>query len=272
MRKLRPKTVLIAVVWLGFLISAVVCVGILPLPDPLQINLTNALNSPSIDHLAGTDELGRDVLSRILHAAQSTLLVTSGATLLNMLLSIALGMIAAYRGGVVDRILGLTIDLFWSIPFTVFVVLIMSIVGVHIWSLIITIGAINWVTSARVVRAETRQLRHQDFVRAAEAFGFSPFQIIVSHLLPNLKRTLFALSAYTAIEVLTLETGLAFIGLSLPAPTPTWGGLLAEGLSYLSSAWWLVAASAGFITLTLASLQVLARSFEGRQRIPTQEF
>ncbi len=230
----RPKTIVVSLAWLGLLISVAMAVELLPLPNPVQINLQYTLSSPNVVHLAGTDELGRDVLSRILHAAQSTLLVTGGATLLNMFLASIIGMIAGYRGGFADRFLGLIIDLFWSIPFAVFVVLIMSIVGVHIWSLILTIGGINWVTSARVIRAETKQLRNEDFVRAAQSFGFSPLQIIFRHLLPNLKRTLFALSAYTAIEVLTLETGLAFIGLSLPSPSPTWGGLLAEGLSYLS--------------------------------------
>src|SRR3712207_1407495 len=189
-----------------------------------------------------------------------------------MFLALILGMFSAYRGGLIDRLLGLTIDVFWSIPFAVFVILIMSVVGVHTWSLIITIGGINWVTSCRVIRAETRQLRNEDFARAAQALGFSTSHIIFGQLLPNLKTTLYALSAYTAIEVLTLETGLAFIGQSLPVPSPTWGGLLAEGLSYLLSAWWLVAASAGFITLTLASLQVLARSFEDQRRSAIQEF
>ncbi len=272
MHKHRPKTTVTALTWLGLLVGAALCVKLLPLHDPFQVNLQYALNHPSSSHLVGTDELGRDVLSRILHGAQSTLLVTGGATLLNMLLGLILGMTAGYRGGLADRLLGLTIDLFWSIPFAVFVVLIMSIIGVHIWSLVLTIGGINWVTSARIIRAETKQLRNEDFVRAAQAFGFSPLQIIFWHILPSLKRTLFALSAYTAIEVLTLETGLAFIGLSLPAPSPTWGGLLADGLSYLSSAWWLVAASAGFITITLASLQVLARSFERKQNLLFQEF
>lgn len=266
MRKLSRKITMMAIAWLSLLLIAIVCLKFLPLHDPLEVNLSSILHKPNFNYLIGTDELGRDVLSRMLHAAQATFLVTGGATLLNMLLALTLGMVAAYRGGIADRLLGLTIDLFWSVPFTVFVVLIISMVGVHIWSLILTIGGINWVTSARVIRAETQQLRHQDFVRAAEAFGFTPLKIIFIQLLPNLKKTLLALTAYTAIEVLTLETGLAFIGLSLPAPEPTWGGLLAEGLSYLSSAWWLVTTTTIFISLTLASLQVLARSFEQDQR------
>ncbi|HZT32742.1 MAG TPA: ABC transporter permease [Bryobacteraceae bacterium] len=206
--------------------------------------------------------MGRDVVSRLVHAARSTLLVTAGATVLDILLAVAFGMLAAYRGGMADRALRFAIDLFWSVPFVVFVVLIVSIVGVSAVALIVTIGAINWVTAARVIRAETARLRRQDFIRAAEAFGFPSGAILRQHVLPNLRSTLLTLTAYAAIEVLTLETGLAFIGLSLPAPNPTWGGMLADGLNYFSSAWWLVAFPAGGITLTLLCLLLLARHFE----------
>lgn len=232
------------------------------LPDPLAVDLDWLQSPPDLTHLGGTDELGRDVFSRLLHAARATLLVTIGATLLDIVLALLFGVLAAYRGGWADRALGLLIDFFWSVPFVVFVVLIISLTGVSILSLILTIGGINWVTAARVVRAETGRLRHQPFIQAAEAFGFSPLQIIFLHLLPALGLTILTLSAYTAIEVLTLETGLAFIGLSLPAPMPTWGGMLADGLNYLDSAWWLAFLPAGTITLTLISLQSLGRAIE----------
>jgi len=232
------------------------------LPDPLMVDLEWLQSSPNLSHWGGTDELGRDVLARLLHAARPTLLVTAGATVLDIALALLLGILAAYRGGMADRALGLTIDFFWSVPFVVFVVLIISLTGVSIISLILTIGGINWVTAARIIRAETGRLRHQSFIQAAEAFGFSPAQIIALHLLPALRLTALTLAAYTAIEVLTLETGLAFIGLSLPAPTPTWGGMLASGLNYLDSAWWLACLPAGAVTLTLISLQSLGRTIE----------
>jgi peptide/nickel transport system permease protein len=234
----------------------------LPLADPLQINLGQILFHPTVANWAGTDELGRDVLSRVIFAARSTLVITLGATCLAILLGMVLGVAAGYWGGILDRILGFAIDLFWSVPFVIFVVLIVSIVGVSRLSLILTIGGINWVTSARVIRAESASLRGRDFIRTARAYGFGSWSIAFLHLMPNLSSTLFTLLGYGAVEVLTLETGLAFIGLSLPAPRPTWGGLLAEGLTYFSSAWWLVAFSAIAVTLTLASFQGLAQRFE----------
>lgn len=247
--------------WLGGLILAAFGLSWY-LPDPLAVNLEALQAPPGMAHFGGTDELGRDVLARVLHAARPTLLVTIGATVLGITLALLFGILAAYRGGFADRVLGLTIDFFWSIPFVVFVVLVISLVGVSTTTLILTIGGINWVTAARVLRAETIRLRHQPFIQAAEAFGFGSVQIIVLHLLPALRMTILTLSAYTAIEVLTLETGLAFIGLSLPAPTPTWGGLLAGGLNYLDSAWWLAVIPALAVTFTLVSLQALGRSIE----------
>lgn len=262
MRETASKNLPLA--WLALL-----CVGAVLAPhmlqDPLAIELSNVNSSFQLEHLLGTDELGRDVLSRLLHAARATLLVTAGATLLDMLIATVVGLVAGYRGGWLDRALVVVIDLFWTVPFVVFVVLVISITGVNTLSLIVAIAAINWVTAARVIRAEAVRLRDQPFVRAAQAFGFSPLRVIAQHIFPALGRTLASLTAYTALEVLTLETGLAFIGLSLPAPTPTWGGMLSEGLNYLDSAWWLVFVPAGAITLTLISLQTLARLFENSQ-------
>ena len=232
------------------------------LPDPLAVDLEELQAPPGATHWAGTDELGRDMLARVLNAARATLLVTTGATVLDIALAVLCGVLAAYRGGWADQCLGFTIDFVWSVPFIVFVVLIIALVGVSIPSLILTIGGINWVVAGRVLRTETTKVCRQPFIQVAEAFGFSSLQIIGYHLLPALRRTVLTLSAYTAIEVLTLETGLAFVGLSLPAPTPTWGGLLANGLNYLGSAWWLAAWPTLFILLTLVSLQAVAHHFE----------
>jgi peptide/nickel transport system permease protein len=248
-----------AVIWLAALGVAAFANALLPLPDPLEIDLAVALSPPTADHPLGTDELGRDLLSRTLVAAEATLIVTAAATALNLTLGTLLGIAAGFFGGWIDAAVLFVIDLFWSVPFVVFAVLIVSVTGASTASLIVTIGLINWVTAARVVRAETSRLRDLDFVRTARAFGFSTRAVLLREIGPNLAPTVLALAAFTAIEVLTLETGLAFLGLSLPAPSPTWGGLLAEGLDYLTSAWWIVTFTALLITMTLAALQILSR-------------
>ena len=251
-----------AIFWLATLVLVALSADILPLPKPLDLNLAKMLQGPGATNLAGTDELGRDVLSRAVFAARSTLIITTGATALALFLGVILGGSAGYLGGWPDRFVLLLTDLFWSIPFVIFVVLIVAVIGVSKTSLILTIGGINWVSPARVVRAETARLANADFIIAARSHGFSEGHVLACEILPNLWSTVFTLAAYSAIEVMTLETGLAFLGLSMPAPSPTWGGMLADGLSYFSSAWWIVLVTGGFITATLGSLQLLARRLE----------
>jgi peptide/nickel transport system permease protein len=251
-----------ALTWLGLIVLLAATVHWLPLRDPLALDLAFTTAPPSLEHLAGTDELGRDVFSRLLHAAGSTILIVAGATSLSLLLAVLLGTIAGFVGGWFDVAVRISVDLLWSVPFVVFVVLIVSVVGVSQFSLIVTIGVLNWVGPARVVRSEVARLRDADFVVAARAHGYSPILILLREVLPNLRRSLVTLAAYGAIEVLTLETGLAFVGLSLPAPTPTWGGMLADGLGYFSTAWWVVIGTSAAITTTLGALQIVARSIE----------
>ncbi len=264
MHKNRQLTSRVAALWLLLLVLLTSGVDALPLADPVTPDLVATLSAPTRTHLAGTDELGRDVISRVLHAGRSTLLVVVGATVVSLLIATVLGALAGYIGGVVDAFVGIGIDLLWSVPFVIFVVLLISITGVSTLSLIFTIGMLNWVGAARVIRGEIVRLRDSDFVFAAQAQGYSRLTILAREIIPNLRTTLLTLAAYSAIEVLTLETGLAFLGLSLPAPAPTWGGMLSDGLSYFSTAWWIVITTCFAITATLASLQLLARSAQQR--------
>jgi peptide/nickel transport system permease protein len=262
MLKLRQKLFVLAITWIATILIVAVFRQWLPLSDPLNVDLGAMLTPPGTRHWLGTDELGRDLLARLFAAARATFIITAGATALNLVLGALLGGISGFLGGWWDVLLSFLIDLFWSVPFLIFVVLIVSVTGVSVPTLILTIGLINWVTPARIVRAETLRLREMEFVRTARAFGYTQSSVFLREILPNLRTTLVALLAFSAIEVLTLETGLAFLGLSLPEPTPTWGGLLASGLSYLASAWWITVFTAVLIILTLASLQMLSRGLD----------
>jgi len=252
----------LAVVWLVLLVMLAISASVLPIPDPVDVHVEKILLQPGPHSLAGTDELGRDVLSRLIFAARVSLFITACATTLAVTLGALLGTLAGLLGGAVDRVVAFGVDFFWSVPFIVFVVLVVAVVGVTSITLVLTIGLINWVSSARVFRETAIVLKQEQFIRTARAYGFSDWQVAIHHLLPNLRRTMAAMVAYGAVEVMVLESGLAFLGLGLPAPRPTWGGMLAEGLAYFSSAWWLVVAPAMALTLTLASFQVLAHSFE----------
>jgi peptide/nickel transport system permease protein len=252
--------------WLLVLLAIAVARPWLHLADPLALDLGHRLVPPGRGHWFGSDELGRDVLARVIAAARVSLAITIGGTALCMLIGTVLGAVAGTRGGALDGAVRLTIDLLWSVPFIVLVVLVVSVLGPSTPVLATVIGCTNWVGAARVVRAEAAALRNRDFLRAAVARGYSPLAIDLYEVLPNLLPTVFALTAYVAAEVLVLETGLAFLGLGLPPPSPSWGGLLSDGLAYLSSAWWLVATPAAIMTLTLASFQVLARDAGDRHR------
>jgi len=257
---------LLAVAWLILLVTAALTAPFLPLTSPLSIDLDARFAAPDLQHLLGTDELGRDVLARSIHAAAASLSITAGATFLDIVFATGAGLIAAYRRGWIDRLLSLAIDFFWTVPLVVLVVLITSVLGVDTLTLIVTIAGINWISAARILRTEIYRLRQEPFVRAARAAGFPLRSILMQTILPNIRPLLVALSAYTAIEVLTIESGLAFLGLSLPAPSPTWGGMLADGSAYIRSAWWLVGASSLAIIITLASFLTVARRYESASR------
>lgn len=251
-----------AVAWLALIVSLGTMADFLRLPHPLALDFGAAALPPSGGHLAGTDELGRDVLARLLHATRATVLIVAGATALSLAIATILGMLAGLVGGWIDAAVKVAVDVLWSLPFVVFVVLIVSIAGVSVLSLVATIGALNWVGPVRIIRAEAVRLRDAEFIVAARAHGYTRTAVLLRELAPNMRRTLATLATYGAIEVLTLETGLAFVGLSLPSPAPTWGGMLADGLAYFSTAWWIVIATSLAITVTLGSLQITARFFE----------
>lgn len=245
----------LAVVWLCVFGAAALFAGA---ADPLHPNLDARLAPPSHAHLLGADELGRDVLARVAHGARHAIAVTGGASFLTVTLGALLGVAAAWRRGWLDRAVGLGISFFWAVPVAVAVTLVVTALGVSTGSLIVAIGGINWVSSARIFRAETARLKSGDSLRAARAFGFGPWHLFVTHLMPQLRPVLFTVLGLCAVETLALETGLTFLGLRLPPPIPTWGGMLADGIAYLASAWWIVAVPSLTIVLTLGSLRVLA--------------
>lgn len=252
----------VSILWLVVLIAAGPLLSLAGRFDPLSIDLMNTLSRPTVLHPAGTDELGRDVLVRTLTASQTSLTIAVSASVIAVSLGTTLGIIAAYLGGVFDLAVRLATDFLWSVPCLVLVLLVVSILGVSPLSLICTIAVINWVTSARIVRERVLVLRSDAFLRTARAYGFGRRNIVFRQILPNLKGLVLVLLAYGAVEVIFIESGLAFLGLGLPLPRPTWGGMIAEGLAYFSSASWLVLVPSATLVITLLSLQTIARSHE----------
>ncbi|MBX3670129.1 MAG: ABC transporter permease [Rhodocyclaceae bacterium] len=229
-------------------------------PDPLAIDLGNRLVAPGAAYLLGADELGRSFAARFWRAGQFTLLVTVASTALSLFIGLILGLIAGWYGGWVDRIVHGLIALFWSVPLAVFAVLALTVLGPGLGPLIFVIGCINWVGSARIVRTATMELRQAAFVRAARALGLPAWRVLLVHVLPNLARTVTVLTGFGAAEIIALESGLAYLGLSARPPSPTWGGMMADGIPYLGPAWWLSLIPAIGVILTIWALRTLALS------------
>jgi peptide/nickel transport system permease protein len=205
----------------------------------------------------GTDELGRDILSRSLHALRLTIgLALAGATL-GMLLGLTLGLIAGLVGGIVDDIIAGLIDIQIAVPFTLIALLAVALFGGDLIVLVLVLGIAGWETFGRVVRGEVIKLRDQPFIEAARAAGASPWRLAVKHLLPNLVSPLVVMFALSFATIVLLESTLSFLGLGVRPPTATLGSMVGHGRAYMPNAPWLVITPALLILLVTLVVQIL---------------
>lgn len=257
----RSPFVLAAGVWLA-------CVGLgallapwLPLRDPLVLDPTISLSSPTLTHWLGTDTLGRDVASRVVYASRTSAVVVLLAALVSLLIGGVLGMTAGLRGGLFDRVVQGLIDALWSVPMVVLGVLALAVLDRNEFTLALVLGAVNWVTVARTVRTAAVRVRREDYVTAAQALGFSMPTVLWRQILPVVSPTLTATVAYAAADAASAESGLAALGLGVAPPTPTWGALISESLANLATAPWLALSAAFPLILTVLCLHVIARAY-----------
>lgn len=216
-------------------------VGPLLLPDPRAMGDLNgpSLESPSLTHPLGTDSERRDVLSRLVNGGRVSLAVAVGAVALSLILGALVGIMAGYAGGAADAVLMRLVDAAIAIPRLFLLLLIVAIMDhVPLGVLILAIGATGWFGTSRLVRAEVLRLSTLDFVRGAEALGAGRWRIIRRHLLPNVAGPLAAATTLAVGDVILLEAGLSFLGLGVQLPTPSWGGMILDGKSYLMDAPW----------------------------------
>ncbi|MBX2836425.1 MAG: ABC transporter permease, partial [Gammaproteobacteria bacterium] len=213
-----------------------------PLDQDLMANLLPPFWQDSYDPLypLGTDSLGRDLLSRVLHGARIALTVAVLAALFAAVLGTILGLLAGYLGGWVNTLISRLVDIWMSFPAVLLSIVLVAALGTGLHSVIIAIGIIDWTRFCRVVRAETMVHREQDYVTAARALGVGDFSIIFKEILPNLIPALLTLFFLEMGIAVVVEAILSFVGLSLSSDTPTWGGLIDEGRQYIHDAWWVV--------------------------------
>jgi peptide/nickel transport system permease protein len=230
--------------WIGAGILGVVALAAIFAPliapyAPNQQNLADAFQSPSWGHLMGTDNLGRDIFSRVVYAARVDLQIGVITTYVPLLTGVVLGAIAGYFGGWVDTVIMRLVDVVIAFPFLVLVIVILAVVGPGLKGLYIAVLAVGWSMYARLTRAEMLVLREQQFVLAAESLGFSRWRIIFRHAVPNLLRPNIVFSMADFVLNILLAASLSFLGLGVRPPTAEWGAMVAEGQNFLLNAWWI---------------------------------
>ncbi|MEN6321494.1 MAG: oligopeptide ABC transporter permease [Syntrophaceae bacterium] len=207
--------------------------------DPNEINLTMVLSPPSASHLCGTDQLGRDVLSRMIWGARISLKVGFVATGIAILIGTILGAVAGFYGRWIDGIIMRFVDIMLCFPTFFLILAVIALLEPSIWNIMIIIGVTGWMGITRLVRADFSSLRERDFVLAARAIGASDARIIFIHILPNAMASVLVAATLGVAGAILTESALSFLGIGVQPPTPSWGNILTAGKDNIDIAWWL---------------------------------
>lgn len=207
--------------------------------DPNEINLTMVLSPPSAKHLCGTDQLGRDVLSRMIWGARISLKVGFVATGIAILIGTMLGAVAGFYGKWIDGIIMRFVDIMLCFPTFFLILAVIALLEPSIWNIMIIIGVTGWMGITRLVRADFSSLRERDFVLAARAIGASDARIIFIHILPNAMASVLVAATLGVAGAILTESALSFLGIGVQPPTPSWGNILTAGKDNIDIAWWL---------------------------------
>jgi peptide/nickel transport system permease protein len=261
-RLVRRRTALFGMlVVLGVLLAAAFAPLVAPF-DPLEQDIGQRLREPGWQdaqgrvHPLGTDHLGRDILSRIVFGSRIALVVGLAAVVISGLLGMVIGLLAGYFGGRVDDFLMRLADIQLAFPFILLAIAVIGVLGPSLRNIIIVIGVSSWVVYARVVRGEVLSIREREYVQAAIALGSQHWRVLRHHVLPNTLTPWLVVATLDMARVIVIESALSFLGLGVQPPTPTWGGMLADGRVYLSTAWWLATFPGLAILITVLGINL----------------
>jgi oligopeptide transport system permease protein len=220
-------------------------------------DLALGASAPSSDHLLGTDTLGRDLLTRMMYGSRISLMVGFLATSVALVIGVIWGTVAGFSGGKTDAIMMRIVDTLYGIPFIILIILLMVIFGRNLILLFLAIGAVEWLTMARIVRSQVLNLSKQEFILSAEAMGVSKLSIIFRHLIPNAMGPVIVYATLTVPQIMLLESFLSFLGLGVQPPLSSWGLLIRDGAVSMEEYWWLLIFPSLAFSLTLFSLNFI---------------
>ena len=242
---------------LVFLTISLICALFAPLIapySPIETNATNILKAPDLtNHLLGTDNQGRDILSRLIHGAQTSVMIGVLSVLLAATVGTVIGLVSGVFRGWVDRILMRFTDGFLALPYLMVALTAVSLLGSSVINVILVIGLLRWMGFARVLRGEVLKLVEMDFVRLAMAAGASKTRIMITHIFPNITNTLLVLATLELGLAVIVEASLSFLGLGVPRPMPSWGSMLKDSQLYIYLTWWFPVIPGIAITLLVMS-------------------
>lgn len=258
-----------AVLALSAALACAITPGSIAPADPYAQHLLLRLRPPVwlprgvAGYLLGTDQLGRDVLSRIVHGARLTIAVTGAAVLVSVGVGAIVGLVAGFHGGIVDRFIVRLIDIQLAFPVILLVIAVVAVTGASLTNLILIMGLSGWPQVARVTRGAVRAVRQREFIEAARAVGAGNRRIIFRHILPNIANTLIVYASFEFARLVLVEATLGYLGLGVQPPAPTWGGMISDGEQYLAVAWSVSLFPGIAIAVLVLSLNAIGESLRG---------
>jgi len=254
--KEKPLGAFGAVMCLLFLVTGVFADLIAPFGYN-EMNPIDRLKPPSIDYLLGTDQIGRDVFSRIVHGARTSLIIGFSAAFFSIIISSIIGVTTGYFRGKFDFLVQRMVDAWMSFPDLVVVIVAVSVFGPGMWQVILVLSLLYGIAGSRIVRGAVLTVKENDYVHAAESVGMSTLRILLRHILPNIMAPIIVLFTTRLAAVILVEAGLSFLGLGVPPPAPSWGGMLSfEGRSYMFQAPWLAIMPGLAITIVVYNINM----------------
>jgi len=254
-----------SVTLLAIVASAIFAPAIAP-HDPLAVNISHRLAPPvwmeggTSRHVLGTDQVGRDLLARVIYGGRISLVIGVAAVLISTTIGVLLGLVGGYFGGYPDWTIMTAVNVLLTFPFVLLALAVIAVLGASLGNMIVVLGVAGWPIYARVVRAETMAIREREFILAGRALGMSHARIIFRQILPNLVSPIVVIATLQVAQVIVLESFLSFLGLGVQPPTPAWGNMLGEGRVYMLNSWWIAAFPGLAIFLTTLAINLMGNA------------